>query len=90
MNIQKSFVIACFLGITMFSSVSALGQEPGDRKIMNPYKAIENKASLATPDDPASIRALADEIFNFPRSFPRMPSQMEDMVKDRLVQAEIL
>jgi hypothetical protein len=89
-NIQRNFVTGCFSGIVIFSSVAALGQEPGVRKIVGPDQSIENKASLATPEDPDSIRALADEVFNFPRSFPRMSSLMEGMVKDRLVQAETL
>jgi hypothetical protein len=56
----------------------------------NPHAVVEGKAALAKPDDPDSVGALADELFNFPRSFPRMPSEMEDMAKNRLVQAEIL
>jgi hypothetical protein len=90
MSIPKTLVLACLSGITMFSFINALAQGPGGRKIVNPYQSIENKYSLANPEDQNSIRALADEIFNFPRSFPRMPSQMEGMVKDRLVRAEIL
>lgn len=57
---------------------------------MGPERALEQRASIATPGDYNSISALADEIFNFPRSFPRLPIVMERMVKDRLVQAEIL
>jgi hypothetical protein len=89
-NIQNKYVIACLFGITMFASVDTLGQEAGDRKIVNPYESIEKKASVATPEDPNSIQSLADEIFNFPRFFPRMPDQLESMVKARLVNAEIL
>jgi hypothetical protein len=53
-------------------------------------QSIEKKASLANADDPNSIRGLVDEVFNFPRAFPRMPNEMQDMAKNRLVQAEIL
>jgi hypothetical protein len=56
---------------------------------MGPHQSIENKALLATPEDESSIRGLADEVFSFPRSFPRMPPPLADMVKERLVRAEI-
>jgi hypothetical protein len=53
-------------------------------------QSIENKAAVATTDDPNSIRDLVDELFNLPRAYPRMPSIIADTVKNRLVQAEIL
>jgi hypothetical protein len=56
----------------------------------NPYESIEKKEALVKPNDPNSVKALVDEIFNFPRAFPRMPTLVEDAAKDRLVQAEML
>ncbi len=52
-------------------------------------RTIENKAALVNPDDPDSVRALVNEVFNLPRSFPRLPAPVESAVKERLVQAEI-
>jgi hypothetical protein len=51
---------------------------------------IEQKASAATADDPNSVQALADEVFNLNHVFRRMASVVEGMVKDRLVGDEIL
>ena len=53
------------------------------------HEGLEQKATLANADDASSISALVDEVFNFPRAFPRMPDFMESAVKDRVVQAEI-
>lgn len=52
-------------------------------------RSIEQKAALVSLDDPDSVQALADEIFNLPRSFPRLAAPVESAVKERLVQAEI-
>lgn len=52
-------------------------------------RTIESKAALVRADDPDSVRALADEVFNLPRPFPRLPAPIESVVKERLVQAEI-
>lgn len=78
--------------ILLFLAVGTWAQSPpgGGGQMWNPHASVEGKAALAKPDDPNSVRALADELFNFPRSFPRMPGEMEDMAKNRLVQAEIL
>ncbi len=53
-------------------------------------RTIENKAALVNPDDPDSVRALVDEVFNLRLSFPRVPAPIESVVKERLVRAEIL
>jgi len=53
------------------------------------HDGLEQRASLARPDDANSISALVDEVFKFPRAFPRMPDFMESAVKDRVVQAEM-
>jgi hypothetical protein len=76
----------------VFFSAAGITQdrEPGGKRMMGPYESIENKASLATAEDPTSIRALADEVLSFPHSFPRMPGAMETVVKERLVNAELM
>jgi hypothetical protein len=50
---------------------------------------VEEKAASATVDDPNSIRALVDEVFNVRHVFPRMPSAIESNIKDRVVRGEI-
>lgn len=82
-----------YVSTVLVLSAFALGtlaqnSPPGGQQVATP-RTIENKASLATADDPNSIRALVDEVFNLPRAFPRMPASVEGMVKDRLVLAEI-
>lgn len=72
-------------------ALGALAQNspPGGGQQVATPRSIENKASLATADDPNSIRGLVDEVFNLPRAFPRMPASIEGTVKDRLAQSEI-
>lgn len=78
-------------GITLFLPVSGITQEKGvgGGQMAGLHEGIEQKATTAQADDASSIGALIDEVFNFPRAYPRMPSLMESAVKDRLVQAEI-
>jgi hypothetical protein len=54
-----------------------------------PEKRIDEKARVLDPNEEPSVRALADEIFNYPHVVPRMPSNLESDVKDRLVRAEV-
>lgn len=54
-----------------------------------PYSRIEDAARHINPSDTKSVRALVEEVFNINHVFPRMDSVAENMVKDRLVQAEI-
>jgi len=60
----------------------------GTSKMMLPHERIENQAALVNTNDQQSVRALANEVFNFPRAFPRLPDAIANIVKDRLVRAE--
>src|SRR5205085_3497716 len=40
-------------------------------------------------DNEASVRALTEDVFNYPHAYGRMPPSIESAVKDRLTQAEI-
>jgi hypothetical protein len=63
---------------------------PGNKSVwINPHNALNQSACLVKPDDEQSIRVFTDELFNFPRSFPRLPSPLEAVLKQRLVQAEM-
>ncbi|SRR6266581_2711436 len=53
------------------------------------HQRIEEKALLAKPEDPDSIRALATDVLDYQMRFPRMPAALESTVKERLVRAEI-
>lgn len=64
-------------------------QEPQSSQWQHPGKVIDQKASKLRADDANSVRALADEIFNYPHAFGRMPIKVESSVKERLVQAEV-
>ena len=67
----------------------AQSSPPGGQQVAT-LRSIEDKAALARADDPKSIQALVDEVFNLPRAFPGMPAPIQSMVKSRLVEAEIL
>jgi hypothetical protein len=86
---------ATLLAVLLFGvGTWAQDSAPGGGQLMatarTTTQTIEKKAALVNPDEPDSVRGLVDEVFNLPRSFPRLPAPIESMVKDRLVQAEIL
>src|ERR1700674_1533969 len=54
-----------------------------------PWQKIEERAKLENPSDGNSVRALVDEIFNYPHSFGQIPPVMDTIVKERLTQAEM-
>lgn len=49
---------------------------------------IENAAASEKAGDENSIRALTDAVFNYHHAFPRMPSVLENSVKERLIRSE--
>lgn len=53
-----------------------------------PGRSIEAKALGLDPENEASVRAVADEIFNYPNVLGRFPSAIEGDLKDRLVRSE--
>jgi len=57
--------------------------------VQRPEKLIDEKSRIMRADDEASVRAVADEIFNYPHVLGRMSASVEDIVKDRLVRSEI-
>jgi hypothetical protein len=80
--------VTMFLLLVFAVGTWAQNSPPGGQQMATP-QSVENKASLANANDPSSVRALVDEVFNLPRAFPRMPASLESVVKDRLVQSEI-
>ena|ERR1700730_8017380 len=54
-----------------------------------PWQKIEERAKLENPSDGNSVRALVDEIINFPHWFGEIPPVMDTIVKERLTQAEM-
>jgi hypothetical protein len=55
----------------------------------SPWQKIEERAKLENPSEGNSVRALVDEIFNYPHSFGEVPPVMDTIVKERLTQAEM-
>ncbi len=55
----------------------------------HPYSRIEGAAKRLDPSDAKTARALVDEVFNINHAFGRMDSTAENMIKDRLAQAEL-
>ena len=54
-----------------------------------PWQKIEELAKLENPSDGNSVRALVDEIVNYPHTFGQIPPVMDTIVKERLTQAEM-
>jgi hypothetical protein len=81
--------ILVFSAFVMFLPARGIAQQTGGGKMVSRHDGLEQKASLANANDANSISALVDEVFTFPRAFPRMPDFMESGVKDRVVQAEL-
>jgi hypothetical protein len=55
----------------------------------SPWQRIEERAKLENPTDGNSVRALVDEIIDYPHSFGEIPPVMNTIVKERLTQAEM-
>jgi len=55
----------------------------------SPWQKIEERAKLENPSDGNSVRALVDEIFNYPHSSGQIPPVMDTIIKERLTQAEM-
>jgi hypothetical protein len=55
----------------------------------SPWQKIEERAELENPSDGNSVRALVDEIFDYPHSFGQIPPVMDTIIKERLTQAEM-
>jgi hypothetical protein len=94
----RTFRLIFLLGAIVTIAVASLfwikitqvqAQEPQSSQWQHPGKLIDQKASKLRADDENSVRALADEVFNYPHAFGRMPIEIESGVKQRLVQAEV-
>jgi hypothetical protein len=58
--------------------------------VRHPAQLIDEKARIMRAEDEASVRAVADEIFNYPHVLGRMPTPVEDQIKSRLIRSEML
>ncbi len=96
MHLTKSLVGLSLVGICGLASVSlcpharAQAQGAASGGNMDPHAVIDTLATQEKAEDEGSVRALADGIFSHPHVFPRMPAELEQPVKDRLVRAETL
>ena len=82
--------VACATAVLLcFKLFTVRAQEPSQPVWQNPGKRIDAKAAVLNSNDEASVRAVADEIFNYPHAFGRMPSDIESSIKVGLVRAEI-
>lgn len=59
------------------------------QKFVTPWQKLDARAKLENPADANSVRALIDEILDFPNSFGRIPPIMREIVEQRLMLAEI-
>jgi hypothetical protein len=63
-------------------------QQGNTAVLKRPERVIDEKARAAVPGDSASVRGVADAVFDYPHVLGRMPVDMENTVKERLVLAE--
>src|ERR1700722_10895406 len=69
---------------TQGTSTGKKGMVVGDENF------VEALAALADPNDPGSIRVLIDFVLQHNGSFfPPLPDQIEELIKSKLLQAEI-
>jgi len=61
----------------------------GSQPYKSPWQKMEERAKLENPSDGNSVRALVDEIFDYPHSFGEIPPVMDIIIKERLTQAEM-
>lgn len=50
---------------------------------------IDASARAVSSDNEASVRALTDDVFNYPHAYGRLPDSIASIIKDRLTNAEI-
>jgi hypothetical protein len=85
-------VLALFgISVTLSRRIAEAGQKPPEQNqpYKSPWQKLNEQAKLENPTDGNSVRALMDEILDFPSSFGRIPPIMREIVEQRLVQAEI-
>jgi len=99
MNLRQTVLIlaitGAFLAIISWGVMRARAQSPASggeviKRYQSTYETIDFQAASVKEGDESSVRALVDEVFNFPGSYPAIPSQIESVIKDRLVQTEML
>src|SRR5205823_8380003 len=64
-------------------------QQGNSAVLKRPEKAIDEKARAVVPSDSSTVHGLADAVFDYPHVLGRMPTDMENAVKARLVRAEV-
>jgi hypothetical protein len=85
-------VLALFgISVTLSRRNAEAGQKPSEQNqpYKSPWQKLDEQAKLENPSDGNSVRALMDEVLDFPNSFGRIPPIMRELVEQRLVQAEI-
>lgn len=92
MRVRVKVAIALFiilLCIGGWFSSPTINAQQGINMAHRPSQLIDERARDMRVEDEASVRAVADEIFNYPHVLGRMPMLLEDEVKNRLVRSEI-
>ncbi len=98
MNLREAALVlaitGAFLAVTGWGVMRARAQNPASGgEVIKPYQSpdetIELRAAAVKEGDETSVRALADEVFNFPTAYPPIPPEIQSVIKDRLVPAEM-
>ncbi len=71
-------------------SVCGIHAQAQSQTYVSPHQTIENQAGLVKDGDETSMRALVDGVFNFPTAYPPIPADIQSIMKNRLVRAEML
>jgi len=89
-GLRAATICVCLIICSVTPKVGAQMTSQGKRGWVNPYKELDEAARLANSSvDDVSLRGVADAVFRFPRALPRAPEAIENVIKDRLVRAEI-
>jgi hypothetical protein len=62
---------------------------PDKTPLASPHKQLDKAAQTFKNDDEHSIRSLTNAVFDFSRALPRSPEFIENVVKDRIIRAEL-
>jgi|GEM_PF-3130993 hypothetical protein len=82
-------MICAIASLASFRIHPVLAQGGTPNVWQHPGKLIDERARIANPEDKESIREVANQIFNYPHAFGRMPAEVEASVKEKLVIEEM-
>lgn len=86
-TLVRVFIFSIIASVTPILKAQVTPQNTSG--FVNPHEQLDRTARMVKSDDYEPTRALADAVFAFPRMLPRAPETIENVIKDRLVLAEL-